>query len=397
MGRRATPSKLVAAAPWLPCRYPASPLACLVPFAFRAAPGIFAVMATPKSGAKASRRGARVPVGRRRAALEVAKVFRPGQRVALTTHVNADGDGVGAEIALWHLLTARGGRVAITNPTPFPDRYRFLLEGADRADRSADAVKHLESADVIVVLDISDLGRLGHLARVVEATAAPVVCIDHHASNGRLPPGPRLVDPDASATGELLYDLARSASWALSREAAQALYVALLTDTGGFRFSNTSARTLEVASHLLAEGVDPEVIYRHVYANESEGRIRLLARVLETLVVEPERGLAWITVPPGALERYDVDPADLEGVVEFPRSICGVRLAILFRKIASGRIKVSFRSVGDIDVAELAQRFGGGGHRKAAGASLEGALADVQARVLAACRDLLAAIPQAGA
>jgi phosphoesterase RecJ-like protein len=350
-------------------------------------------MASPRSRSKPSRRGARIPAARRRAALEIAKAFEPGQRVALTTHVNADGDGVGAEIALWHLLTKRGARAAITNPTPFPERYRFLLEGADRADRSQDAVKHLESADVIVVLDISDVGRLGHLARVVEASAAPVVCIDHHTSNGRLPPGPRLVDPDASATGELLYDLARSANWALSREAAQALYVALLTDTGGFRFSNTSARTLEVASHLLAEGLDPETIYRNVYANESEGRIRLLAGVLETLVVESERGLAWITVPPGALERYGVDPADLEGVVEFPRSIRGVRLAILFRKIASGRIKVSFRSVGDIDVAELAQRFGGGGHRKAAGASLEGTLANVQTQVLAVCRDLLEAAP----
>jgi phosphoesterase RecJ-like protein len=317
------------------------------------------------------------------------KLFEPGVRVALTTHVNADGDGAGGEVALWHLLTVRGARAAITNPTPFPERYRFLLAGAERADRSAEAARHLQDADVIVVLDISDVGRLGHLAPVVERATVPVACIDHHASNGRLPAGPRLVDPSASATGELLYDLARSARWPLNHQAAQALYVAILTDTGGFRFANTTPRALQVAADLLGHGLDPEAIYRDVYATQSEGRVRLLAEVLDTLVVEPERGLAWLTVPPGALERYGVDPDDLEGVVEFARSVKGVRLAILFRRIASGRVKVSLRSVGDVDVAALAQRFAGGGHRKAAGASLEGSLADVQATVLEAARAVL--------
>src|SRR5205085_212776 len=112
----------------------------------------------------------------------------------------------------------------------------------------------------------------------------------------------------------------------------------------------------------------------------TEGRIRLIGQVLETLVVERDQGIAWVTVPLGALERDGVDAEDLEGVVEFPRSIQGTRLAMLFRQLANGRIKISFRSVGDVDVAELAARFGGGGHRKAAGASLPGTLAEVQAR-----------------
>ena len=254
-------------------------------------------------------------------------------------------------------------------------------------------MKHLQDADLIVVLDISDLGRLGHLAQTVERTAVPVICIDHHSSNGQLPPGPRLVDPHASATGELLYDLARSARWPLTQEAARALYVAILTDTGGFRFGNTTPRALQVAAHLLSHGLDPEGIYRHVYATQSEGRIRLLAEVLETLVVEHDYGLAWLTIPPGAMERQGVDPDDLDGVVEFARSVQGVRLAVLFRRIASGRIKVSFRSVGDVDVASLAQQFSGGGHRKAAGASLQGSLPEVQETVLTMCRTLLRAAP----
>jgi phosphoesterase RecJ-like protein len=165
--------------------------------------------------------------------------------------------------------------------------------------------------------------------------------------------------------------------------------VGILTDTGGFRFSNTRPRTLRVAAELLEAGCDPEAIYLQVYAKAPAGRPRLIAEALQTLEVEPETGLAWITVPPGALERYNVTADDLEGVVEFPRSIEGVRMALLFREIAQGRVKVSLRSVGDVDVAEFAREFGGGGHRKAAGLSLQGSLAEVRERVLAAARAYL--------
>ena len=309
-------------------------------------------------------------------------------RVALTTHVNADGDGAGSSVALWHLLNRQGLDVAITNPTPFPRRFDFLLEGIRQADRSHRSVRFLESADAIVVLDIADLGRLGHLGRVVESCRVPVACIDHHVSDGALPGGPRLIDPTACATGELVYDLACVAGWELDATASQALYVAILTDTGGFRFSNTSPRALRIASDLLVRGVQAERVYRDVYASESEGKIRLIGEVLQSLVVERELGIAWMTIPPGALKRLGVEPDELEGTVEFARSIEGVHLAMLFRQLASGRIKVSFRSLGDIDVAQLAEMFDGGGHRKAAGASLEGPMENAQARVLDAARSV---------
>ncbi|MSR07090.1 MAG: bifunctional oligoribonuclease/PAP phosphatase NrnA [Gemmatimonadetes bacterium] len=344
----------------------------------------------PVKKTTSSGRPVTVSAAHKKAAREIAKVLKPGLRVAITTHVNADGDGTGSEVALWHMLTARGVRAAIANPTPFPGRYNFLLGGAEAADKSSQALKHIERADVIVVLDISDVGRLGQLGPVVAGAGVPVVCIDHHASDGTLPEGPRLADSTACATGELIYDLAQGLAWTCPPEAARALYVAILTDTGGFRFSNTSSRALQVAAHLLSQGVNPEEIYRSVYATSSEGRVRMIGEVLNTLVVEHERGLAWVTVPPGALERHGVDADDLEGVVEFPRSVQGMRLALLFRVLASGRVKVSFRSVGDVDVARLAATFGGGGHRKAAGASLEGSLATVQATVLAAAREYLA-------
>lgn len=344
---------------------------------------------TDHASSELPREGVEVPAVRTAGARDVAALIRPGMRVALTTHVNADGDGAGSEVGLWHMLAARGAKPFIVNPTPFPDRYQFLLEGADGADRSPKAVKELARADAVVVLDISDLGRLGHLAERMEQLGVPVACIDHHASNGSLPAGPRLVDPLACATGELVYDLATVVGWELPPAAARALYVAILTDTGGFRFSNTSPRTHEIAARLMAHGVEPEDIYARVYANAPEGRIRLLTEVLETLVVETPPGLAWITVPPGALERNGVTAEDLEGVVEFPRSVQGVRLALLFRQLGNGRIKASFRSMGEVNVATLAEQFEGGGHPKAAGASLEGSLAAVQETVLAAARAVL--------
>lgn len=331
------------------------------------------------------------------AARAFASAILPGQRICLTTHVNPDGDGLGSEAGLVHLLRDRGADAIITNPTPTPPRFGFLFEDLSGVDRTAEAVKELRRADLIIVLDIGDLGRLGMLGETVRTRGVPVACIDHHVSSGDLPPGPRYLDSGAAATGELVFELAMANGWPLTEPAARGLYVAILTDTGGFRFSNTRPRTLRVAAELLEAGVDPEEIYLEVYARAPEGRPRLFAEALQTLVVEPEHGLAWVTVPPGAIERLGVSSDDLDGVVEFPRSIEGVRMALLFREVSQGRVKVSLRSIGEVDVAAFARRFGGGGHTKAAGLALPGSMAQVQSAVLEAARAYLGSDGAVGA
>ncbi|HEX3234262.1 MAG TPA: bifunctional oligoribonuclease/PAP phosphatase NrnA [Gemmatimonadales bacterium] len=323
------------------------------------------------------------------AARSLATVLTPGRRVCLITHVNPDGDGLGSEAGLAHLLRDRGIEAVVTNPTPTPPRFEFLFEDLPSVDRTREAVRELRRADAIVVLDISDLGRLGMLGETVRASRVPVACVDHHVSEGILPDGPRYLDASAAATGELVFELALANGWKLTEQAARGLYVAILTDTGGFRFSNTRPRTLRIAAELLETGVDPEEIYLEVYARAPEGRPRLFAEALQTLVVEPQHGLAWVTVPSGAIERLGVSSDDLDGVVEFPRSIEGVRMALLFREVSQGRVKVSLRSVGAVDVAAFANKFGGGGHTKAAGLALPGTLAEVQATVLGAARTYL--------
>jgi bifunctional oligoribonuclease and PAP phosphatase NrnA len=327
--------------------------------------------------------------GKAALAASFADALRPGQRVCVTTHVNPDGDGLGSEVGLVHLLRARGIDAVITNPSPTPPRFSFLFRDLPGVDKTPEAIRELRRADVIIVLDISDLARLGMLIETVKERGVPVACVDHHVSVGVLPPGPRYVDPEAAATGELIFELASGNGWPVTQAVARALYVAILTDTGGFRFSNTRPRTLRIAADLLETGVDPEQIYLEVYARAPEGRPRLFAEALQTLVVEPECGLAWVTVPPGSIERHGVSSDDLDGVVEFPRSIEGVRMALLFREIAHGRVKVSLRSVGDVDVAAFAKAYGGGGHTKAAGLSLPGSLAEVQDTVLRAAREYL--------
>jgi len=172
---------------------------------------------------------------------------------------------------------------------------------------------------------------------------------------------------------------------------AASLYTALLTDTGGFRFSNTTPRCHAIAGQLLAAGVDPEEMYRRVYASVPVGRLRMLRDALGTLEVDAELGLAWLSVSADAMERYGLRSEDLDGVVEHARSIEGTRLALFFRDLGYGKVKVSFRSTGEVDVNRFARTFGGGGHARAAGALIPGALADVQQRVLDEARGYLAA------
>jgi phosphoesterase RecJ-like protein len=331
-----------------------------------------------------------VPAHRQRAIEQLAAELQPGRRVALSTHINADGDGCGSETALVRLLAQRGVEAWIVNPTPWPSMFEFLL-GDDVRERSAEGAAALRDADLLVVLDISDVKRLGTLADAVRALEIPKLVIDHHVATEEPAGTITLSDTSACATGELVYDLAVVLGLEITEPIARSLYAAILTDTGGFRFSNTTPRAHAVASHLLEAGVDPEAMYRTVYASVPLGRLRLLRDALETLEVDAEVGLSWISVPAGALERYELRSEDLDGLVEHPRSILGTRMALFFRDLGHGKVKLSFRSTGDVDVNAFARRFGGGGHAKAAGALVPGRLAEVRDRVVAEARDFLRA------
>jgi phosphoesterase RecJ-like protein len=330
-----------------------------------------------------------VPAERRAAILALAAELKSGQRVALSTHINADGDGCGSETALARLLAQMGVKSQIVNPTPWPAMYDFLL-GFDVQDLTAKGSAALRGVDRLIVLDISDVKRLGTLADTVRAMTPSPLVIDHHLPSEE-PPGTILVtDKAACSTGELVFDFAETLELEITPAIATSLYVAILTDTGGFRFSNTSPRCHAIAARLLAAGVDPEEMYRRIYASVPRGRMGLLRDALGTLDVDEPHGIAWVSIESGALERYHVSSEDLDGIAEYPRSILGVRLALLFRDLGHGKVKISFRSVGGVDSNALARQFGGGGHARASGALVVGSLDDVRTQVLAAAREMLA-------
>ena len=342
-------------------------------------------MALPHVSASAPPDLLAVPAHRLSAIRGLLAVLTPGRRVALSTHINADGDGCGSEAGLARILAAAGIESRIVNPTAWPGLFDFLL-GPDVDDQTARGADALAGADVMVVLDIGDVRRLGTLTEAVRALAIPKLVIDHHLP-GDEPPGPTVFsDTTACATGELVFDLAVIAGWTITRDAATSLYTALLTDTGGFRFSNTSPRCHAIAGYLLSLGIDPEEMYRRVYGSVPIGRLHLLRDALATLDVDPEYAISWISVPAGAVERYGLKSEDLDGIAEHPRSIAGTRLAIFFRDLGHGKVKVSFRSTGGVDVNQLARQFGGGGHAKAAGALVAGSLEAVQTQVIGAAR-----------
>ncbi len=329
-----------------------------------------------------------VPAARRTAIHQLAAELRPGMTVALSTHINADGDGCGSQTALARLLGQMGVRAIIVNPTPWPELFRWLL-GDDVEDRSAEGAKALRGVDRLIVLDISDLGRLGSLAEAVRGMPLDALVIDHHLPGDEPPGVTMLSDTAACATAELVFDVARELGLSISTPIAKSLYTALVTDTGGFRFGNTSPRCLAIAAELLTAGVDPEQMYKRIYGSVPLGRLHLLRDVLHSLEVDLAHGIAWVRVAAGALEKHGVASEDLVGVSEYPRSIAGVRLAILFRDLGHGKVKVSFRSVVGVNVNTLARRFGGGGHTRASGALVAGSAAEVEARVLGEARHLL--------
>jgi len=332
-----------------------------------------------------------VAPARRDAILRLAEFWKPGTVAALSTHINADGDGCGSETALARLLAQRGVTVRIVNPTPWPDLFAFLLDD-DVQDATAQGAEALLAIDELVVVDINDVTRLGTLAPAVRTLTVPRLVIDHHVVSND-PAGEVLFsDPAACATGELVFDLARVLDLDITPAIARSLYTAILTDTGGFRFSNTSPRAHAIASVLLGAGVDQEEIYRRVYASAPVGRVRLLAEVLQSLGVDETLGLSWLTMRSGALSEYGVRQEDLDGIVEHARSIAGTRLAIFFRDLGHKKVKASFRSTGTFDANAFARRYGGGGHVRAAGALIAGSMDEVRERVLADARQELASL-----
>ena len=316
---------------------------------------------------------------------EALDALRGSRHAVLTTHLNADGDGVGCQIAMAAWMRALGGRVWIVNPTPFPDMFRFLLPDGDWVldAGSPEAREACAQADLAVVLDTGEVPRIGRVKPMIDGV--PTVVVDHHQPGEQPIGGVSLRDPGACATGELVHDLVLACDGPWPRATLDGIYVAILTDTGSFRFSNSTPASHRIAADLIADGADPEELHRRVYGAAPLRRLRLLAKALATLEMDEAAGIAWMRVP-DKIDGADPRTEDVEGIVDYPRSIAGVEVGMIFRRTASGGTKISFRANGPVDVNALAREFGGGGHIKASGALVERPPADVIPRVVEATR-----------
>lgn len=308
--------------------------------------------------------------------------------VLLVLHVRPDGDSIGSSLAVARCLRTLGKRATVVCPDALPENLRFLDPGGECVPPETATGPF----DLGLFLDCSDLERIG-AARPVLAEVGRLVNVDHHASNARYG-DIAYVDPRVGACGELALRLIDALGVPLDPGVATALYTALATDTGSFRFENTTAETLELAARLRRAGADTARIGREVWDSRSLAALRLIGAALAHLGVDPDGRLAWVSLR--AEELAGSAPGDTEGLVDYPRSLRGVEVAALFIAEPSGEVRVSLRSQRRVDVSRLAGLFGGGGHARAAGCTVPGPLAAAQASVLAAARTALTAGPGAG-
>ena len=298
--------------------------------------------------------------------------------------MNPDGDAIGSSLGLARILRSLGKGAVVWNHDEVPKLYRPLA-GSDRIHTGNEPPPgYPDTFDAVITLECPTLDRTG-----VEAVLGdiPVLNIDHHLGNehyGKV----NWVDTAAPSLGEMIYRIARGLMVEIDLETATALYLTIVTDTGGFRFSNSTPAAYEAAGALVREGAKPERVAQWLYESQPESAIRLLAEMLPTVEVHQGR-LATAVITTEMFERAAATAGDTEGLIDYPRSIAGVEGAAILRQLGPDSFKVSLRSRGEVDVEKIARRNGGGGHKNAAGFKAEGSLEELRARVVQELQEAL--------
>jgi len=308
--------------------------------------------------------------------------FASSERILLASHVFPEADSVGSQAALARYLHLQGKEVSVCNPTPVQSIYRFLIDLAGLPDGAwHEGSERIPEHDLIVILDVNDWNYMGALGEVLQQSPAPKLLFDHH--EGESSPGDyALIDPQAAATGEVLYRYFLATGADIDAPMAGALYASILFDTGGFRFRNTRDETLLIASELIRRGASHTATAARLFENESFPRVELLTAALSRVVSDNAGRMAWTYVTREMFERTGTSAVDADGIIDQLVAFRGVELAVLFREMAGGGVKVTFRSKGMHNVGHLAERLGGGGRPTASGVTLPGSLKESIAHVL---------------
>ncbi|WP_054956118.1 DHH family phosphoesterase [Paenibacillus dakarensis] len=291
----------------------------------------------------------------------------------IVSHVQPDGDAVSSTLAVGWLLSCLGKKFTMINEGPIPKRMNSLWHADELINMSEQ--KPQRTFNKVICVDCADFDRVGRTKELFSEDVV-IMNVDHHPTNNRYGTV-NVVLPEAAATAEILFDLLSLFDIKWDAEVATAIYTGLLTDTGGFRYSNTTPKVMGIASTLLSYGVDGPELAESLLEEMTLPQLNVLVAALNTLKMSADGKVAWVHVTPEHMQASGAINEDLEGIVNYPRNIQGVEVGILFKQINSGAVKVSLRSAGKVDVAALAQSFGGGGHVRAAGCRIEGSLEDI--------------------
>jgi len=303
---------------------------------------------------------------------DLIKVIKENQKFVITTHINPDGDGLGSEIAFFHLLKNLGKEVSLINQDPPPVTYSFLDKKGNFCVYSRESHHEIfKSADVFLAIDLSSPDRLGAVEEELKNNNIYSVCFDHHPPDKKFA-DIHVVNEKASSIGEMIYDLAKEMGLNTTKDIALGIYVSILTDTGSFKYTNTNSKTHMIAAELLKYGIEPYSIYKNIYENNSYQKILLMGKMLNTFQLDEANKLAWAVVTQKVLKEtgFDFSSEDKEGFIDILRSLNGIEVVLMFSEKEKDVIKVSLRSKGNIDVNQIAMKFGGGGHPFAAGITL---------------------------
>jgi phosphoesterase RecJ-like protein len=323
-----------------------------------------------------------------------AEFLASAPAAVLLTHERPDGDAIGSVAGLAHYFQCTGRKVEIWLYMPPPERYARLLKDLVWRAVGPTAIPNSAGAPWIVC-DTCALNQLTPVAEAIKARGGLDWALDHHLVRDPICKG-GLLDETASATGLLVYESVVAAGWEPHATAAEALFTAICTDTGWFRFSNADERTYRAAAGLLRCGVQPAELYDRLYQNDSRARLNLIAETLAGLEVFEDGRIAVMTLTQESFRRHRANAADTENITDEAARLRGVNVVLLFVEMQDGRVRCSFRSKRDIDVNKIAQGFGGGGHARASGARVAGAMADVKKAVIAAVTEAVKTAAQDG-
>lgn len=309
---------------------------------------------------------------------EATRFLSEGERFLVVSHVDPDGDAIGSTLAVGHLLRLLGKRAVMVNASPVPAKYA-ILPGAEEIAKLQE-LRDKSPFTRVIAVDVADVERMGDCFSLI-ASDALLLNIDHHRTNTRFGTH-HLINPEAAATAEVLYDWIESMGVQWTKPLATCVYTGLLTDTGGFRYSNTTPSVMKQAARLLEFGVDAPRIAEQVLETMTVGQLNLLRRGLSTLQLSEDGRIAWMWLTLQDFSESGAGEGDLDGIVNYARNVIGVEVGILFRQLKNGAVKVSLRSRRRVDVSEVAGFFGGGGHARAAGCTVTGTRDEVEHRVL---------------